>query len=37
MLTTEHGVERGVERHIELDNLSTADVASKVAQLLSVS
>ena len=29
--------ERGVERHVELDNLSSSEVASKVAQLLSVS
>ncbi|KAL0958851.1 hypothetical protein HGRIS_014170 [Hohenbuehelia grisea] len=29
--------ERGVERHVELDNLSSADVESKVAQLLSSS
>ncbi|KAJ4474368.1 thioredoxin-like protein [Lentinula aciculospora] len=26
--------ERGVERHVELDNLSTSDVESKVARLL---
>ncbi|KAH7890429.1 NDUFA2, NADH ubiquinone oxidoreductase 10.5kD subunit [Phlebopus sp. FC_14] len=29
--------ERGVEKHVELDNLSSSDVAAKVAQLLSVS
>ncbi|KAL4063450.1 thioredoxin-like protein [Scleroderma yunnanense] len=29
--------ERGVEKHVELDNLSSGDVASRVAQLLSVS
>ncbi|EGO19886.1 NDUFA2, NADH ubiquinone oxidoreductase 10.5kD subunit, partial [Serpula lacrymans var. lacrymans S7.9] len=28
--------ERGVEKHVELDNLSSSDVASKVASLLSV-
>jgi hypothetical protein len=28
--------EKGVEKHVELDNLSQADVESKVAQLLSV-
>ncbi|KDQ51881.1 hypothetical protein JAAARDRAFT_139498 [Jaapia argillacea MUCL 33604] len=28
--------ERGVEKHVEVDNLSSSDVASKVAQLLSV-
>ncbi|TFY82466.1 hypothetical protein EWM64_g1541 [Hericium alpestre] len=27
--------ERGVEKHVELDGLSSADVASKVSQLLS--
>ncbi|EGN94405.1 Ndufa2, NADH ubiquinone oxidoreductase 10.5kD subunit, partial [Serpula lacrymans var. lacrymans S7.3] len=27
--------ERGVEKHVELDNLSSSDVASKVASLLS--
>ncbi|KAI0037112.1 thioredoxin-like protein [Vararia minispora EC-137] len=27
--------ERGVEKHVELDNLSSEDVAEKVAQLLS--
>ncbi|KII85406.1 hypothetical protein PLICRDRAFT_44699 [Plicaturopsis crispa FD-325 SS-3] len=27
--------ERGVEKHVELDNLSSSDVESKVAQLLS--
>ncbi|TFK60650.1 NADH dehydrogenase, alpha subcomplex, subunit 2 [Pluteus cervinus] len=26
--------ERGVEKHVELDNLSSADVETKVAQLL---
>ncbi|KAG6336219.1 hypothetical protein ID866_2870 [Astraeus odoratus] len=29
--------ERGVEKHVELDNLSSGEVASKVAQLLTVS
>lgn len=29
--------ERGVEKHVEVDNLSSTDVASKVAQLLSLS
>ncbi|KAG6376796.1 NDUFA2, NADH ubiquinone oxidoreductase 10.5kD subunit [Boletus reticuloceps] len=29
--------ERGVEKHVELDNLSSSEVASKVAQLLSLS
>ncbi|GBE84206.1 NDUFA2, NADH ubiquinone oxidoreductase 10.5kD subunit [Sparassis latifolia] len=29
--------ERGVEKHVEVDNLSSSDVASKVAQLLNVS
>ncbi|KAF9240026.1 NDUFA2, NADH ubiquinone oxidoreductase 10.5kD subunit [Melanogaster broomeanus] len=29
--------ERGVEKHVELDNLSSSEVATKVAQLLSVS
>lgn len=27
-------VERGVEKHVELDNLSAKDVESKVVQLL---
>ncbi|KAH9918061.1 NDUFA2, NADH ubiquinone oxidoreductase 10.5kD subunit [Fomitopsis serialis] len=29
--------ERGVERHVEVDNLSEKDIASKVSQLLSLS
>ncbi|KAI9566138.1 NDUFA2, NADH ubiquinone oxidoreductase 10.5kD subunit [Boletus coccyginus] len=29
--------ERGVEKHVELDNLSSSEVVSKVSQLLSVS
>ncbi|KAN0082605.1 Thioredoxin-like fold [Tylopilus felleus] len=29
--------ERGVEKQVQLDNLSSSEVASKVAQLLSVS
>ncbi|KAF8132434.1 NDUFA2, NADH ubiquinone oxidoreductase 10.5kD subunit [Boletus edulis] len=29
--------ERGVEKHVELDDLSSSEVASKVAQLLSLS
>ncbi|OBZ78332.1 NADH-ubiquinone oxidoreductase 10 subunit [Grifola frondosa] len=29
--------ERGVEKHVEVDNLSSNDVASKVAQLLNLS
>ncbi|KAG8221528.1 NDUFA2, NADH ubiquinone oxidoreductase 10.5kD subunit [Butyriboletus roseoflavus] len=34
---TKRTVERGVEKHVELDNLSSSEVASKIAQLLSVS
>ncbi|OCH91770.1 NADH dehydrogenase alpha subcomplex subunit 2 [Obba rivulosa] len=29
--------ERGVEKHVEVDNLSSSDVASKVSQLLNLS
>ncbi|EMD32379.1 hypothetical protein CERSUDRAFT_161771 [Gelatoporia subvermispora B] len=29
--------ERGVEKHVEVDNLSSSDVASKISQLLSLS
>ncbi|KAJ3475203.1 hypothetical protein NLI96_g11989 [Meripilus lineatus] len=29
--------ERGVEKHVDLENLSSADVANKVSQLLTVS
>ena len=29
--------ERGVEKHVEVDNLSSTDVASKVSQLLNLS
>lgn len=32
---TEHA-ERGVEKHVELDNLSSTEVESKVAQLLNL-
>jgi len=31
---TSDGTERGVEKHVELDNLSATDVESKVALLL---
>jgi NADH dehydrogenase (ubiquinone) 1 alpha subcomplex subunit 2 len=30
-------VERGVEKHVELDDLSSSDVAASVARILSVS
>jgi NADH dehydrogenase (ubiquinone) 1 alpha subcomplex subunit 2 len=30
-------VERGVEKHVELENLSSSDVAASVARILSVS
>lgn len=29
------GIERGVEKHVELDNLNATDVQSKVTSLLS--
>ena len=32
-----HVLERGVEKHVDLENLSSADVANKVSQLLTVS
>ena len=35
LLADELLAERGVEKHVELDNLSATDVETKVAQLLS--
>lgn len=36
VVMTYNSTEQGVEKKVELDNLSSSDVAAKVAQLLSI-